>query len=287
MPPEGDFMMLRMVVAALVISPVFGAAAHAADFDRTLAVSSAVDLYVATGSGRIQIVPGSDTEVHIRAHVYAGSNFGGDVNARVAAIAANPPIRQSGNSIHVGDVDPDERAKYNNISIDYQITAPRSVAMNLRSGSGDVEVDNLGRYLKAESGSGSVRAHGLRGPAELHSGSGDIELQETGSGNVQAATGSGSIRIQGLNGGLVARTGSGDIEAGGQLTGPAKLQTGSGSIRLHLGPSAHYNLEASTGSGDIRVPGHDQPDAHHLSMPVNGGGPSLEAHTGSGDIEVN
>ena len=280
-------MMLRVVVAALLFSPLLNSA-HAADFDRTLAVSSPVDLYVATGSGRIQIIPGTDSQVHIRAHVYAGSNFGsGDINARMDAIAANPPIRQSGNTIHVGDVDPDQRARFNNISIDYQITAPRSVALNLRSGSGDVEVDNLGRYLKAESGSGSIRAHGLGGPAELRTGSGDIELQEAGSGSVQAATASGSIRVQGLNGGLVARTGSGDIEAGGQLTGAANLQTGSGSIRLHLGPSAHYNLDASTGSGTIRVPGHEGSDGHRLSMPVNGGGPALEAHTGSGDIEVN
>ena len=280
-------MLLRSIVAALFLAPFVGVAAHAADFDRTITTSGAVDLYVATGSGRIQIVPGSDAAVHIRAHLYASSNYGGDINARMDQIAANPPIRQSGNAIHVGDVDPEQRKMYNNISIDYQITAPKSVALNLRSGSGDIEVDNLGRYLKAESGSGSVRAHGVGGPAELHTGSGDIELQQNAAGDVQASTGSGSIRVQGLNGGLVARTGSGDIEAGGQLSGAAKLQTGSGSIRLHLGPSAHYNLDASTGSGDIHVPGQYKSDAHHISAPINGGGPTLEAHTGSGDIEVN
>ncbi len=278
---------LRKVFACGLLGLTCTAAAFGADFDRTLAVSSQVDLYVSTGSGRIQIVPGTDSEVHIRAHVYASSYAGGDVNARMDQIAAHPPISQSGNAIHVGDVGPEERAKYNNISIDYQVTAPKSVALNLRSGLGDIEVDNLGRYLKAQSGSGAVRAHGLGGQAEMHTGSGDIELQETGSGDVQASTGSGSIRVQGLHGGLVARTGSGDIEAGGQLTGAAKLQTGSGSIRLHLGPSARYNLDASTSSGTIRVPGQYESDAHRLSAPINGGGPALEAHTGSGDIEVN
>ena len=286
---QNPYSLIKLTRTLLLIAPlVAGAAsAHAADFDRTLPVSGAVDLYVSTGSGRVQIITGSDSEVHIRAHVYASSHAGGDVNARMDQIAANPPIRQAGNVIRVGDVDASQRAKYNNITIDYQVTAPRSVAMNLRSGSGDIEVDNLGRYLKADSGSGSVRAHGLGGPAELHTGSGDIELQQTAQGNVQATTGSGSIRIQGLNGGLLAHTGSGDIEAGGQLTGPAKLQTGSGSIRLHLGPSARYNLDASTGSGDIRVPGQYKSDAHHLTAPINGGGPALEAQTGSGDIEVN
>ncbi len=276
-------MLLRTLLAVALLS----AAANAQNFDRTLNVSASPDLYISTPSGRIQIVPGTDSQVHVSAHLHARGTFGGDVQNHISQIIANPPIRQSGNTLHIGEVDPEQRALYNNITIDYQITAPRSVALNLRSGSGDIEVDNLGRYLKGESGSGSIRAHGIAGPAELHTGSGDIELQQTGQGNVEAATASGSIRIQGLDGGLTARTGSGDIEAGGQLAGPARLQTGSGSIRLHLGPGAHYTLDASTASGTIRFPGNYNSDAHHASAPVNGGGPTLEARTGSGDIEVN
>ncbi len=276
-----------MLIRTLIATALLTVAAHAQDFDRSFPVSGSPDLYVADNSGRIQIVPGNDSQIQVRAHLHADSNRGGDVNARIARIVANPPLRQTGNTLHVGDVDPQERNIYNNITIDYQITAPRGVALNLRTGSGDIEVDNLGRFLKAQSGSGSIRAHGISGTADLESGSGDIELQEQSQANVQAVTGSGSIRIQGLNGGLVAHTGSGDIEAGGQLGGAAKLQTGSGSIRLHLGSGARYNLNASTGSGDIRIPGQVKSDAHHISAPINGGGPTLEAHTGSGDIEVN
>lgn len=275
-----------MIVRAILAAALLTTAAHA-DFDRTLPVSSPADLYVASGSGRIHIFPGPDNQIHIRAHVYAGWNAGGDINDRIRQIDSNPPIRQAGNTVHLGDVDPDQRRLYNNITIDYEIAAPRSVALNLHTGSGDIEVDNLGRFLKADTGSGSVRAHGIAGPAELGSGSGDVELQQTARGDVHAHTGSGSIRVNGLQGGFTARTGSGDIEANGQLEGPADLQTGSGSIRLHLGPGAHYNLDASTGSGTIRVPGDRNSDAHHLNMPVNGGGPTLQAHTGSGDIEVN
>ena len=275
-----------MILRALLAAALFAPLAHA-DFDRTLSVSAPPDLNVSTGSGRVHVTPGADNQIHIHAHVYASFNAGGDINNRINQINSNPPIRQAGNTIHLGDVDPEQRSLYNNITIDYEITAPRAVALNLRSGSGDIEVDNLGRYLKAQTGSGSVRAHGIAGPAELGSGSGDVELQQTARGDVRADTGSGSIRINGLEGGLTARTGSGDIEANGQLGGPAKLQTGSGSIRLHLGPAARYTLDASTGSGTIRIPGNRNSDAHHLSAPVNGGGPTLEAHTGSGDIEVN
>ena len=275
---------MRTLLRTLLIATALTATARA-DFDRTLPTGPNPDLYVVTGSGRIHVYPGPDNNLHITAHVHAGWNAGRDIQERIARISANPPIQQSGNTIHVGDSTAD-RNLYNNITIDYDIAAPRSVALNLRSGSGDLEVDNLGRFLKAETGSGAVRAHGIAGPADLHTGSGDVELQQSGPGEVKASTGSGSIRINGMaSGPLTARTGSGDIEANGTLTGPAKLQSGSGSLRMHLGPGARFDVDASTGSGSIRIDGSNE--RFHVSRPVNGGGPLIEAHSGSGDIEIN
>lgn len=276
-----------MIFRTLLAAAVLTTAAHAADFERTLTVPANVDLYVSTNSGHVHIYPGSDSEVHIKAHVYAGWNAGGDIDSRITRISQNPPIEQSGNAVHIGDVRPEDRHLYNNITIDYEISAPKTVALNLHSGSGDIESDNIGRFLKAQTGSGSVRAHGVAGPAELQTGSGDIDLQQIASGEVRSATGSGSIRIHGLDGALTARTGSGDIEADGSITGSSRLQSGSGSIRVHIGHDAHFNVDATTGSGSIRIAGAPDSEHHHVSAPVNGGGPTLEAHTGSGDIEIN
>lgn len=264
-------------------------------FERTLNVSSQPDLYVATGSGNITIHPGSDSQIHIIGHVHAGwSMFGnggplGGVNDRIRHIIDNPPVVQNGNSVRVGESN--DHDLYNNISIDYDITVPAAVALNLHSGSGDIEVDHAGRYLSAMSGSGNVRAYGVHGPAELGTGSGDIELGEEGPGDVKAKTGSGNIKVHGLNGAFTARSGSGDIEGDGRLTGAANLSAGSGNIKLHLTPDAHFNLEASTGSGDIHInfPGAPQQgdnSRHHMTAPIHGGGAPLEVRTGSGNIEI-
>jgi len=264
-------------------------------FERTLNVSSQPDLYVATGSGNITIHSGNDSQIHIVGHVHAGwSMFGvggtlGGVNERIRRVIENPPVVQNGNSVRVGESN--DHDLYNNISIDYDISVPAAVALNLHSGSGDIEVDHVGRYLSATSGSGNVRAHGIHGPAELGTGSGDIELGEEGLGDVKAKTGSGNIKVQGLNGGLTARSGSGDIEGDGRLTGAANLSAGSGNIKLHLTPDAHFNLEASTGSGDIHVnfpgaPEQGDNSRHHMTAPIHGGGAPLEVRTGSGDIEI-
>jgi hypothetical protein len=281
-------MKLHLLTAAALLA-ISTAALADGQFDRTLSVGSQPDLYVSTGSGNIHITPGTGDQIHIVGHVHAGWSAFGDVDARIRRICDNPPITQSGNTVHVGE--PSDRNIFNNITIDYDISVPAGVALNLRSGSGDVESNNVGRFVTATSGSGNVRAHGVHGPAVLDSGSGDIELDEQGMGDVHAKTGSGNIRVHGLDGAFNARTGSGDIEADGRLNGAATLSSGSGSVRLHLNPDAHFNVEAATGSGDIHVrypgaPTQDDDSRHHLTAAINGGGPTLEVHTGSGDIEI-
>jgi hypothetical protein len=278
------------ILAATAALAFAASTAFAADsnFDRTLNVSGPPNLSVSTGSGYIHLHPGSDNQVHIVAHLRSSHGWmGGDVDAHIQQIVSNPPIVQNGNDITIGDRHNNDL--YRNISIDYEITLPRSSTIAAVTGSGDVDVQDVGASLKAQSGSGSVRAHGIKGDAILGTGSGDIELQQVGPGDVKAETGSGSIRLHGLSGALKASTGSGDIEADGQPVTDWKLGTGSGSIHLAVG-NAHFTLDADTGSGTINVA---QPitmqgslNRHHVTGAVNGGGPTIRANTGSGDIQI-
>jgi DUF4097 and DUF4098 domain-containing protein YvlB len=282
-------MKIKLAVALSLLALSTAALADST-FSKTLSTSGQPDLYVSTGSGNIHITQGSGNEIRVTGHVHASWSAFGDVGSRIQQIVSNPPITQTGNTVRVGDTSGD-RTLYNNISIDYEVTAPADVALNLRSGSGDIEVNNVGRWVGATSGSGNVRAHGVHGPAELQTGSGDIELGESSQGDIKAKTGSGSVRIHGLDGGLTVKTGSGDVEADGRVTGASGVSTGSGDVRLKVAPDSHFTLEASTGSGDIRVhiPGAPQPGEgtrHHFTAAISGGGPALEVRTGSGDIEL-
>jgi Putative adhesin len=282
-------MILKVLAATAALTFAAATTAFADNsFDRTLNVSSSPNVSVSTGSGYIHLRPGSDSQVHIVAHIHSNHGWmgGGDVDSRIQQIVNNPPIVQNGNDITIGEHNND---LFRNISIDYEITLPRASTLAATTGSGDVDIQDVGASLKAQSGSGTVRAHGIKGPATLGTGSGDIELQQTGPGDVKAETGSGSIRLQGLSGALKAGTGSGDIEADGQPTTDWKLSTGSGSIRLGVG-NARFNLDADTGSGSINV---SQPitmqgslNRHHVAGVVNGGGPTIRANTGSGDIQI-
>lgn len=285
-------MTIKVLATTAATLALAAATAFAADgnFVRTLNVSGSPNVSVSTGSGYIHLNPGSGNQVNIVAHLRSSHGWmsgGNDVDSRIQQIVNNPPIVQNGNDITIGERHNNDL--YRNISIDYDITLPKASAINAATGSGDVQIQDVGANIKAQSGSGTVRAHGIQGPATLGTGSGDIELQQTGPGDVKAETGSGSIRLNGLNGALKASTGSGDIEAAGQPTTDWKLSTGSGSVRLVVG-NAHFNLDADTGSGSINV---SQPitmqgslNKHHVSGVVNGGGPTIRIGTGSGDIQI-
>jgi Putative adhesin len=285
-------MTIKLLTSTVAILSLATASAFAADsnFERTLSAGSSPNVSVSTGSGYIRLHPGSGDQIHIIGHVHSSHGWmsgGGDADSRVQQIVSNPPIVQNGNDITIGERHNNDL--FRNISIDYEITLPRGSAINSTTGSGDVEIQDVGASVKAQSGSGSVRVHGVQGMTNLGTGSGDIELQQTGPGDVKAETGSGSIRLHGISGGLKASTGSGDIEAEGQPTSDWKVSTGSGSVRLSVG-NAHFNLDADTGSGNISVA---QPmtmqgslNRHHVSAVVGGGGPTIRVGTGSGDISI-
>lgn len=279
----------RILLTATILAMTTAAFASDSTFERTLSVGGSPNVSVSTGSGYVRLKPGTDNQVHIVGHVHASQVwFGTDRDSRVQQIVNNPPIVQNGNDIIIGEHHSSDL--FRNISIDYDISLPRSSNIAATTGSGDLEIQDVGASLKAQTGSGSVRANGIQGPSTLGSGSGDVELHQTGPGDVKAETGSGSVRLYGVSGGLKASTGSGDIQVDGQPTSDWKLSTGSGSIKLALGNSAKFNLSADTGSGDIRV---QQPitmqgslNRHHVTGVVNGGGPTIRANTGSGDISI-
>lgn len=302
-------MIARILLAStLLAASVPAAFAAEGTFERTLTFSGVPSLTVETGSGYVHVFPGQDGQVHVIGRVHSQPAwFGGDPEARVREIVAQPPIVQSGNIITIGHTHADSEALHN-ISIDYEITAPAQTTLKANSGSGSLEiggilgtvaahsgsgsihVDNVGGNSTFGTGSGSIHAEHVHGAATADTGSGRIELSVTSPGDVQVRTGSGSIQLSGIDGGLRATAGSGSIQADGNPKAEWRVDTGSGSIHLNLGPQAHFTLNASTGSGGVHI---EQPvvmqgsmDRHHVTGTVNGGGPTVRASTGSGSITI-
>jgi len=252
-------------------------------FDRTLSVGGEAQLMVSTGSGDIHIARGSDSQIHIHGQVHVNDD-GSEEQAR--GIAANPPIEQSGNVIHIGQ---QHEEHWQGISINYEIEAPAGTILGATSGSGNIVDEGVGQNAKLETGSGDITASGLEGPFTVKTGSGNITAEQIGEGDVKAETGSGNIEIKDVHGSFHAETGSGDIKATGTPSAAWTLQTGSGNIDIWSG-NAPLTLDGSTGSGSV-ITDHEMLvqgslDRHHIKGNLNGGGPLVRVQTGSGEIHV-
>jgi DUF4097 and DUF4098 domain-containing protein YvlB len=304
-------------------------AAYAADatFDRSLSVGAAPTVSISNGSGYVHVSAGQGNQVHITGHVHAHPGWlrsSGDIDQRVKQIAANPPITQTGDIVTINRHESSDL--FDNVSIDYDVILPHTASLTARIGSGDLQivgVDNLtsassgsgsihvdnaganvhlsagsgsidashlGPHVEIRTGSGSIHALDVHGAATLETGSGSQELSLSAPGDVTSRSSSGGVRISGVSGALRASAGSGTIEVTGNPTSDWRLQTGSGGVHLATDASAHFTLEADTGSGGVKV---NRPvvmqgslNRHHVSGTVNGGGPTVRVTTGSGSVTV-
>jgi DUF4097 and DUF4098 domain-containing protein YvlB len=276
-------------------------------FDRSFQVNGPVDMEVLTRSGDVVVHNGSTGTVSIHAKIHSNNSwFGGDHKAEVQELQNNPPIRQNGNSIRIDYVN------MTSISVDYEITVPENTAIrshtgsgdqtveglkgniDLESGSGDLRLARLTGEMRFQTGSGNVRGREIMGPAKVKAGSGDIEIEETGSGDVDIRTGSGNITVSGIDGGFHAEAGSGDIHGKGQPKNMWSVRTGSGNVHLNVPSDAAFDVDISSSSGSVNlghpvtttIQGRVQETRKSVVGKVRGGGPTISVHTGSGDVSV-
>jgi len=299
---------LTLLALTLLLRGPFAAASVQGSFERTYSVSGAVDLEVLTHSGDVSVRQGPPGTVTVKGKIQVGNRLlWGDRRGDVSEIEKNPPIRQSGNSIHI------DYLHQHDIFVDYEITAPSDTALRTHSGSGDQEVAGLKGSVELETGSGDLRlsdiassqvhlhsssgdivAQEISGPVTAQTGSGNVRVEEKGEGEVHIRTGSGNIEVRGLRGTLWAESGSGDAAISGQIIGGWEIRTSSGNVDLQLPADAAFELDATTGSGSIvtdravsiTVQGDLRKSEQRIRGKVAGGGPQLSIRTGSGDIRI-
>jgi DUF4097 and DUF4098 domain-containing protein YvlB len=311
-------------VFALLCALSVSAMAAEGTFERSLAVTGPVSLDLNTGSGNVQVLPGSSQEVRITGHIKVTNWFGGDGEDKIKRLQEHPPIEQNGNDIRIGHMDDPELRR--NISISYDLTVPPDTQLHshtgsgnqridgirgpleIDSGSGDLKLSSIGDTVRAGAGSGNIDVDGVKGNVHLKTGSGTVRatnvaggfegstgsgnltLEQTSPGAVRADTGSGDLELRGVHGSLEARAGSGTIRAEGEPTAGWTVHTGSGTVQLKLPSNASFDLTAHTGSGSISL---DHPISvqgtigrKEVHGKVGNGGVPVEVQTGSGNIEI-
>jgi hypothetical protein len=295
-----------------------------ASFSRNLTATGPVELDVRTGAGSIHVQNGGAGTVAVQGRVRASwvCWSGASSAERVKAIAANPPIEQSGNEIRLDAW----QMALDCVTISFDVTVPPDTRVTARSGSGRQNIAGIKGRVDATTGSGSMRIERVSSDVRAWTGSGRIEVRDA-AGSLTARTGSGSIQIDGLDGNLDAHAGSGSVTAerlgrgradvstgSGRIwlsgaRGALRLQARSGSISVDGEPADAWDLDTTSGSVDVRVPGNTAFDfsartrsghihtdraltvsgsfsGRELYGKVGGGGPQVAVSTASGSIRI-
>ncbi len=273
---------IGIATAVLVCASAFASAADIT-FHKTLAATGGgnVALHVCTSSGQIHVHGQDGNAIQISATIHKDKWHDIGDAGDMKKIAANPPILQTGNAIHVGDSDTCDGHVYQNIDIDYEIGVPNTANVVAISKSGNIHVETIHGFVHAGTASGDIAAN------EIGS---DSKAKSADSGDARLQTSSGNITATGVRGGVEARTNSGNLTIGGLPTADWTMETSSGNVQFQPDPAAKFSLDVEGGSGKVSSklsgPVSDESSKGVLRGPVNGGGPVVKIYSVSGNIDV-
>lgn len=239
-------------------------------FTRTISLPAGGELDLSNISGDIEVTGDSGRDIVIEVTKRARRRR--DAAEQLASVEAE--IETRGDRIEV-------RTRYRRndrntrVSVSYDVTVPRDVAVSVQSVAGDLSVSGVDGEVRAETVSGDVDVSRATHLAQATTVSGDLRMTDVAAdGELKLSSVSGDARVRDasarrlsletVSGDLDLRnmrfdrfdmnTVSGDIEYEGELVenGRYSINTHSGDVRLTVTEDVGFELEANSFSGSVR-----------------------------------
>lgn len=172
-------------------------------------------------------------------------------------------------------------------SVDYVVTLPEGVALQVHCQSGDVVVEGPFADCRLETRYGDVFVAGAQGDVLAQSGSGDISLRDIAGGRVRAESGYGVLQLENVVATEVhAESKSGDLTLVASRAERMVLDTRYGAVNVQ---GAEGSLRAGSRSGNLRltgVRGAVVAESQFGRLAVEGVLTGVRARSSSGDVHV-
>lgn len=139
--------------------------------------------------------------------------------------------------------------------VNYTITAPRWMPLNLSGVSSNVEVEGSEAAVTVETVSGDVECRGGSGYISLQSVSGSVGLQQA-KGRVEVHSVSEGVTLTDVSGDITAETVSGDVKLEGIESSNVDISTVSGEVVYDgtIRDAGHYRFSTHNGDVTIAIP---------------------------------
>ncbi len=194
--------------------------------------------------------------------------------------------------------------------VDYEVTIPRSMSVDLWGLETDITVDGAQNGVRAETMSGDIEVRDASGTLSVRSVEGDISLLKT-RGNIEAngvegdvtvVDFEGELRAESIDGEIVlndirsgevyAKTVDGDISYQGEIrdNGRYYLTTHDGDVVVAVPENVNATVSVATFEGEfeadfpVRLEGAE--GRRKFSFVIGNGGAQLELHSFDGDIRL-
>ncbi|HEY2324634.1 MAG TPA: DUF4097 family beta strand repeat-containing protein [Thermoanaerobaculia bacterium] len=254
--------MRRLVIAALLT--IAAAALHAETLsqtiDKTFEVRPGATFALDNVNGHVNVTSWDQPRIRVRA--VKTVSRADDPRGTLNALRVEMTPRDGGVSVHTvypkhGDLGFVDffTGNWVDAKVEYDVTVPRSMSLNVETTNGTIEVNGVSGLLKVETTNGSIRL-------------------DRCAGNIDATTTNGRVTAELLS---IDRTHAN------------RLSTTNGKIVLTVPSSLAAEIDASTTNGSIdselAVTTHSI-SHHSLRGTVNGGGAELRLRTTNGSIEI-
>ena len=312
-------------IIAFSVGSASPALAQRFSFERSFDVTDPSALDVSTIRGKIEVTAGEPGRIVVVGTATVRVDWNVPANAADLArrVADHPPIQRDGHTVRLRP--PSDAAEQRAVTVSYQVRVPPetevavtsdsgattvrgvSGAVVIRTQSGAIGVMQLGGTAVVTTGSGSVEADGVAGSLTVTTSSssitaravaGDLRVRTTsgavdaalsGEGDADVETGSSAIRLSGIRGAVIAATQSGRVSLQGVPRRDWVASAGSGSVDIATEPAAPITLDASSGSGSVKVIGGSVQGSvtkRKVVGSIAGGGPLVKVDSRSGSIVI-